>query len=48
MAENTIEALLTSFLKLEETKSHAAAVGTVTRKSNETYKMNDSSYIIRA
>ena len=48
MAENTIEALLTNFLKLEETKSHAALSGTLTRKSNETYKMNDSSYIIRA
>ena len=44
MAEN-IERLLADFLKLEETKTHQIPLQ---RKSNETYKMDDSGYIIRA
>ncbi len=45
MAENNIETLLTNFLKLEEKIGSSAAP--LVRKSNETYKMDDSSYIIR-
>ena len=44
MAAN-IESLLTTFLKLEETKQQPAP--SFPRQSNPTYKMDDSSYIIR-
>ncbi len=44
MAENNIEKLLTDFLSVEE---KIPSAGPLTRKSNPTYKMDDSSYFIR-
>jgi DNA polymerase delta subunit 2 len=46
MAEN-IENYLTNFLTLEEKKPKAASSEPLERRSNPTYKMDDSSFFIR-
>jgi hypothetical protein len=46
MAEN-IEKYLTNFLTLEETKAKAPSSEPLERRSNPTYKMDDSSFFIR-